>query len=519
MHALHDPNTTKALASYYTPEGLANTIADWVVRTGRERLLEPSVGGGALATAAVRRARVINPAENDFSLVCCDISDAAIAALPAMNCPIDLYTRDFLSLSPIEVGSVDAVAMNPPFIRNHALPADVRKRLRAEFAIGGAAGLWVYFLLHATRFLNRGGRIAAIVPASITFSNYGRDALEQLCRSFSNVELRRMIDTPAWATKAEERGALLLAEGYGCGQTKSPDPTSWSASGVRTADIFAGNPLIYREALLAATPLGEIASMSIGAVTGHNRTFLLSESERISEMIDISAVRSIVARARHVPGLIVSPKGLRALAAEGEKTWLLLPPDIDQRCSGIRARLARIGPLQRRETLWLNKRNPWWRVQLPRKCDAIFTYMNHGAPRLVLAEGEVTCTNTLHNVRFKEHVKRPTQIAAALTMVSTFGQLSAELCGRIYGGGVLKFELQEARTLPVLPANGQCTLGNLRRVDAAWRNAGEDAARALADRLVLEPIFGDRWPEASREMEYELLRLRAERLNSGKTLP
>lgn len=515
MHALHDPDTTKALASYYTPEGLANTVADWVVRTGRERLLEPSVGGGALAVAAIRRARVINPWANDFSLVCCDVSHAAIAALPAMNCPIDLHVCDFLALKPEGVGSVDAVAMNPPFIRNHALPTEVRQRLRAEFEINGAAGLWVYFLLHAARFLKRGGRMAAIVPASITFSNYGRNALERLCQSFSSVELRRMVDTPAWVTKAEERGALLLAEGYGCGQAKSPDPTSWLASGVRTSDIFAGNPLLYREALLAATPLGAIASMSIGAVTGHNRTFLLSEPERVLENIDISVVRPIVARARHAPGLIVSPAGLRTLASKGEKTWLLSPADIDQRHTGVRARLARISSAQRRGTLWLNKRDPWWRVQLPHQCDAIFTYMNHGAPRLVLAEGELTCTNTLHNVRFKDGIKRPTQIAAALTMISTFGQLSAELRGRVYGGGVLKFELQEARTLPVLPANGQCTLANLRRTDVAWRNGGEDAARGLADRLMLAPIFGERWPEASREMESELLRLRAERLNGG----
>ena len=202
MYALNEPSSVKTLGSYYTPEGLANTVAEWVVRTGHERLLEPSVGGGALASAAVRRARVINPGANRFSLICCDLSEAAIAAFPAMNCPVDLYASDFLAMSPSEIGSVDAIAMNPPFTRNHALPTDLRHRLRAEFAISGAAGLWVYFLLHGMRFLKRGGRMAAIVPASIAFSNYGRAALEKICASFSSVELRRMVDTPAWITKA-----------------------------------------------------------------------------------------------------------------------------------------------------------------------------------------------------------------------------------------------------------------------------------------------------------------------------
>lgn len=513
MHALNEPSSIKALGSYYTPEGLANTVAEWVIRTGHERLLEPSVGGGALASAAARRARLINPGANSFSLVCCDISDAAIAAFPPMSCPVDLRTSDFLELSPSEVGSVDAIAMNPPFTRNHALPPDGRRRLRDKFAVAGPAGLWVYFLLHGMRFLKRGGRMAAIVPASITFSNYGRAALERLCQSFASVELRRMVDTPAWITKAEERGALLLAEGYGCGQAQLPDPTSWLASGRRTPDVFAGNPLVYRRALLAATTLDKIATLAIGAVTGHNRTFVLSEPERVQEQIDITAVRPIVSRARHVPGLLVSEAALREMANNGEKTWLLAPTNIDERHTGIRARLARIDRAQRKNAVWLNKRDPWWEVDVPDRCDAIFTYMNHGAPRLVLADGKIACTNTLHNVRFKDGITRPAQIAAALTMVSTFGQLSAELRGRVYGGGVLKFELQEARRLPVLPANGRCTIASLRKVDKAWRSEGEQAARTLADRLMLQPIFGEQCAKAALEMEAELLRLRAERLN------
>lgn len=516
MHALPELETIKALGSYYTPEGLANTVAEWVVRSGNERVLEPSVGGGALASAAVRRARQINPRASHFSLVCCDVSDVAIAALPPMDCPVELHISDFLKLSPSEVGLVDAIAMNPPFTRNHALPADIRGRLRAEFGIAGAAGLWVYFLLHGMRFLQRGGRMAAIVPASITFSNYGRAVLERLCKSFSSVELRRMVDTPAWVTKAEERGALLLADGHGCGQAPFPDPTSWLASGERTADIFAGNPLPYRQALLAATALDEIATLAIGAVTGHNRIFLLSEPERVSEQIDINAVRPIVSRARHVPGLLISPTGLREMADNGEKTWLLAPANIDERRTGIRARLARVNRAQRKGTVWLNKRDPWWDVEVPDRCDAIFTYMNHGAPRLVLADGRIACTNTLHNVRFKKSTRRPVQIAAALTMVTTFGQLSAELRGRVYGGGVLKFELQDARRLPVLPANGSCTIGNLRKVDAVWRDRGEQAARTAADRIMLQPIFGSEWKQAAREMEAELLRLRAERQNLGE---
>jgi hypothetical protein len=97
------------------------------------------------------------------------------------------------------------------------------------------------------------------------------------------------------------------------------------------------------------------------------------------------------------------------------------------------------------------------------------------------------------------------QLAASVSLISTFGQLAAERIGRSYGGGVLKFELLEARSIPVLPAPAQPLEEFVLSIDEALRRDSRDEARGIADRAILEPLLGLHWQEAAKEMESELV--------------
>jgi len=171
----HAHLATKNLGAYYTPHTMADILAEWVVQTGDERLLEPSIGDGALLKAALACAdrRASEPARLRF--VGCDIDRKALADvqgwLPAGHI---LIRQNFLNTDHGLIGEVDGVISNPPFTRNHALPKAERDDLRCRFGYKGAVGLWVPFLLHAIGFLKPGGRLAAIVPGAALFSNYGR---------------------------------------------------------------------------------------------------------------------------------------------------------------------------------------------------------------------------------------------------------------------------------------------------------------------------------------------------------
>lgn len=511
MSSLVHP-TIKHIGAYYTPETMADILADWVVQSGRETLLEPSIGDGALLRAANACAdRKFGCAAN-LRLIGCDVDNFAIARVRRWLAPEHmLLSSDFFEIDPEYVAPVDGVICNPPFTRNHALPRARREELRRRFGIKGAAGLWVPFVMHALRFLAPGGRLAVVVPGAAIFSHYGRNALERVCKQFAHVEIRQTVDQPSWSSNAEERGAIVLARGYESGSSSLPEATRWTAAGDRMADIHLANPTCFQDALAVADPLGEIATLSIGAVTGFNKAFLLSDEERYAAGIDTRDLTLIASRARHVAGLRISNAELTAFAARGEKTWLLTPPDISKARAAVRGRLATIPIDKRRNAVWLNKRSPWWKVDIGPGCDAIFTYMNDRGPRLVLAAGRGHCTNTLHQVRFSPTTSTQDRMVASLSMISSFGQFAAERIGRAYGGGVLKFELTDARRFPILTGKRNGTVEAFDRADRAFRIGDVDDARAIADAHLMPAVFGPVWMIAAAEMMKEALAMRSVR--------
>jgi tRNA1(Val) A37 N6-methylase TrmN6 len=491
----------KRLSAFYTPASLADMLADWLVQTGSERILEPSVGEGALVDAALRSAaRLSNSSKLRFTA--CDINPEVIDKLARrLGERSEARAVDFLQLDPASTGLFDAVLANPPFTRNHDLDPRRRAILRDKFEATGAAGLWVHFLIHAVEFLRPGGRLAFVIPASALFSDYGRVVLERMASRFAAVEIREIVDRPTWINGADERGALLLAEGFASGTSTLPDPRRWSAAGLPAKRL----PLsaAYERLLAASTTLDEIASLSIGAVTGCNKVFLLSESERRALAIHKADLTPVVSRARQIRGLSIDNPQLHRLATIGEKTWLLTPRHLGKKGSGIRRRLAQISARRRADTLWFTKRTPWWKVDAERPSDAIFTYMNDRGPRLVLVVGDVHCTNTLHCVRFREGTTRDQQLTASLTLISTFGQLAAERLGRIYGGGLLKFELKDARAFPMLPAQAGLEQA-FEAADTALCEGKLRVAERIANEALLAPLLGPDWQAVTAELRAEI---------------
>ena len=505
------PPHPKELGAFYTPKTIAEVLAEWIVRSGSERLLEPSVGDGALLEAAVARARSLLGGESRLRFLTCDLDPDAIAAA-SQKLPAGSETRaiDFLQLDVGSTGRFQGIIANPPFTRNHTLSATRRKILRNRFNVSGAAGLWVYFLIHALEFLVPGGRLAAIVPASALFSNYGRAVLKRLAMSFATVELRQIVDKPLWVNRAAERGAIVLADGYCQGSSMLPNPVLWSSIG---ASASHGNDCdtAFEELAASSSPFESLATLRIGIVTGYNAVFLINEDERLAMGIDRSDVVPVVGRTRHVPGLWISAADLIDQASVGGKTWLLAPNNISVRGSPARRQLAKISARRRSRTVWFKKRHPWWRIELGPPCNAVFTYMNDLGPRLVLAKDELRCTNTLHQVFFQDTTSEESRIAAALTMISTFGQLAAERVGRSYGGGVLKFELADARRMPILPSTKSSLRAPITEADLALRKGDREAARTIADKALIAPLLGRPWCTVVRTMELELTQRRAAR--------
>jgi hypothetical protein len=260
----------------------------------------------------------------------------------------------------------------------------------------------------------------------------------------------------------------------------------------------------------SATLLGELARIEIGVVTGANSWFVMDEAHAAANDLPQTALVPILSRARQVRGLEITKAEVRRMAEAGERTLLFRPEASGARGGPIRQYLAKILRAKRRSVMWFSKRNPWWKTQLGRSCDAVLTYMNNLGPRIALIEEGLTCTNTLHRLCFIDRDPAHAHAVGA-SLLTTFAQLAAERIGRVYGGGVLKFELKDARRLPLLLPTKPINSAVFTRLDVALRDDAICAAMDLADEAILPHFFGSQWIQVQSEMRKELAFLRARR--------
>ena len=143
--------------------------------------------------------------------------------------------------------------------------------------------------------------------------------------------------------------------------------------------------------------------------------------------------------------------------------------------------------------------------------------MNDLGPRIVVAEDVVRCTNTLHQMRFSPELTHDDRLTLSLSMISSFGQLAAERVGRSYGGGLLKFELVDARRFPILLRKSGPAEATFAKADSAIRAGALHRARRIADELLLPLIFGSSWEHAASEMMEEVSQMRAVRRLNAKS--
>lgn len=95
-------------------------------------------------------------------------------------------------------------------------------------------------------------------------------------------------------------------------------------------------------------------------------------------------------------------------------------------------------------------RKPWWRVPLPaRPADLLFTYMNDVAPQLCDNQSGAFHPNSVHGVFLHDELRALGKELLPIACLNSLTSLSAELEGRQYGGGLLKMEPREAKSLKV----------------------------------------------------------------------
>ncbi len=430
---------------------------------------------------------------------------------------------DFFELSPADLGSVDLVVGNPPYVRYQSFRGETRRRALTSAAemgvrLTGLTSSWAPFLLHAMRFLETGGDLAMVVPAELVHAQYGVATLRGLLKHFGRLRLLGF-DRNLFP-EAQEETFLLLAEERG----KASDRMEWVDVGdpeglLRLLDVEPpGVPLVvagtvrFGEALIGpearkvwhrwrgsryVRTLGSIGRVVNGYVSGDNGFFHRTLDDGAELGMPSRWLVPAARSAKSLRGLFFSEEDVRALEAGGVAHHLVVPEDglFGAATADALARWCRLGEQEGVPDRYkCRTRRPWWRVPGVHTADVFWSYMIGDLPRVSVNRAGAVFANSLHGVRLqKDHVD-PRRVA--LAAYTSLGLLAMELEGRVYGGGVLKLEPTEcaAVRLPLPPVETSELELVARGVDGRLRAGRVEDAIAEADDVLL--VRGLGMPEA-----------------------
>lgn len=434
---------SKALGAYYTPPELARKLVRWAVRSSRDRVLDPSCGDGVFLREAILRQRELG----GRGQVCGVEVDPAAAEVAQRVEGARVIRGSFFDAAD---GEFDCIVGNPPYIRYQRFRerTAAAERLRREgLPASGLASAWAAFVLLCSRRLRPGGRLALVIPREGLFSNYGREALDYLRRSFEHVEIEPL--QRLYFEGALERVALLRCEGPRSELKEAPAYESW-----RMGELTRPERAAFEAALAGGgfVPLASLAQVRLGIVTGDKRFFAPTLDEiRTWNLATVPAITS----SGHLKGCRLTKADLNLLAREGERVALVRSAGARYRREGERR------GVHRRYKCRI--RAPWHELPLGTPPDAFLTYLVHRRPWMAANDARAWATNNLHLVRFRTG----TDASLCAAFHNPVTRLAIELIGRVYGGGVLKIEPGDAARIPV-PRKGP-PLASLPRIDRALR--------------------------------------------------
>jgi adenine-specific DNA-methyltransferase len=542
------PVLRKERGAFFTPPAITRFIANWAIRCGGDRVLEPAAGDAAFLVSAVDRLRELAPDQNSTPKVH-GVEIHAYSAGIARKRVIDagglaeIQISDFFNVVPDE--SFDTVVGNPPYIRYQDFTGEARARareaaLRGGVSLTGLASSWAAFTVHSALFLRPGGRLAFVLPAELLSVNYAAPVRKFLFSQFRDVQLV-LFDEQVFP-EAEADVVLLLADGYREGpaefatirQTKNAETLdtlgpgqSWTPtdpSSKWTSSLVSADAVELLRGLLAAgsyTNLENWGDTTLGMVTGNNRYFTLSP-QRVAELglRQDELLRLSPPGSSHLRGLALTSSQLKKLGNEGQAIHLFYPKDPP---SAAAAAYIADGHRTGVDTAYKCRvRKTWYRVPLVAPADLLLTCMNADTPRITENAAKARHLNSVHGVYLQKAHEILGRELLPLASLNSITLLHAEMVGRAYGGGILKIEPREADAWampsPALVASRADELRKIKRTVAKLLDKGRllDAVKIVDQLLLDDDEVSNAQLEAVRNARAELANRRNLRAASGR---
>lgn len=497
--------------AYYTSTGIASYLAHWAIRDREDRVLEPSFGDGVFLDVSLDRLRDLG--SGPANLFAVEIRPEPFHSYRGTGMLLDsnCFLGDFLRLDPFPVKTVIG---NPPYIRLRDLERSAaesarRATLRAGVSMAGSGSLWMPFVVHATSFLEAGGRIAFVLPIEMTYVKYALPLWNYLAREFASIRIVRIHEDVF--PENEQSTVLLLADGYGHSTDSVCFETYLTADDLEKGRVLRRVSLLiesirngerpFSRALLSSSLVsmlhelkvsGKIDKISrwcrfnIGYVSGDKAFFHPTQDMCLKFSLPSSNLRPAVVSSRQL-------RGAGIYVREGDiRSSLYYPSSLS---SGDEAYIRQGVSLAVHNRYKCRTREPWYLtpdVEIPEIVLSTFAE----SPLLAVNEGQYVASNSLLCGFMETRVFGPERIAMA--WYNSLTLLSVELQVHSLGGGVLILIPGEANQIhipsPTLIGDSPMLLSLL---DQALRREAVDEARRLGDEMTLGGALGLTTPEVA----------------------
>lgn len=532
----------KKLGIFYTPSNITDVLCNWAIRSPNDYIIEPSFGGCGFLESSYQRLSELKNSQPLKQLYGCDIDKNAFDdyLFPKYKNEDFLLGERFIRKDFLELHSEDfprnsftACVGNPPYVSYHSMSDEQRvsslnlaKSLRLK--LDKRASLWAYFLLQSINFIEENGRIAFVLPGSFLSSNYSKTIRDFISKKFGKSLAIQMGERLFSSEGTQENTVIILAENFSKKKSANSDMnvtfvantanledtiSSWSKEkgNFNVISSRASYEMISKEIdktlknieeIASTIELSDIATISIGVVTGANNFFVVNKSTVDEWDIHKEYQTPIFSKFRMTNGIKFTPDDYNKKVDEDFPCIFIDTLDKKRIRDKKLQKYLKSFPIKQRESnVTFSKREIWHSPLYKNIPDAFFPYMHNSGPRIILNDAKTLCTNTIHRVFFKEFngkvLSRTQKKFLAISILSSFSQLSAELEGRAYGSGALKIEPGEAKRIKlVFPLGLDENIVNesFDRIDKLLRenyskqtdSQSNEEARKEADKLIIK---------------------------------
>lgn len=457
--AVRSADLRRESGAVYTPYKIVEAMLGWAATVRvPDRVVDPGAGSGRFLIEAGRQFKKASLVAVETDPLAALMTRANIAAV-GMAERATVLLKDFREAEFEKIDGNTLYIGNPPYVRHHRIDPGWKDWLKLQAAhfnlkASSLAGLHVYFFLAIARWAKAGDYGALITASEWLDVNYG-----QLVR---DLFLNRLGGQAVYVIEPEAE-PFPGTQSTAAVTTFTVNGTPPSARFARISklddlDHLSGGRRVSRERLMAEprwshftrkpneipsgyVELGELCRVHRGQVTGANRVWIAgSHSEGLPDDVLFPSITKALELFR--AGQILSDSGKLRRVID-------LPVDLSDiprsKRDAVEAFLKRAEKMGAKTNYTAKHRKAWWAVGLRKPAPVLATYMARRAPAFVLNKAKARHLNIAHGL----YPREPLAENLLLGLVKYLSGAQMMERGRVYAGGLTKFEPREMERIPV----------------------------------------------------------------------